>query len=70
MSQTAQALYRLVKRVGLNSAAEHIDDPNLIVGMFALRAIEELGDAGKVYIDTIAKARKSNYEFSDVLLSA
>ena len=32
--------------------------------MFALRAIEELGDAGKVYMDRIAKAQKSNYEFS------
>jgi len=32
--------------------------------MFALRAIEELGDAGKVHRDKIAKAQKSNYEFS------
>ena len=60
----AQALYRLGETSWLKLLVEHIDDPNLIVGMFALRAIEELGDAGKVYMDTIAKAQKSNYEFS------
>ena len=32
--------------------------------MFALRAIEELGDAGKVHRAKIAAAQKSKYEFS------
>jgi hypothetical protein len=43
---------------------EHIEDPNLLVGMFALRAIEELGDAGKASREAIASAQKSKYEFS------
>ena len=48
----------------LNLLVEHIKDPNLLVGMFALRAIEELGDAGKKHRDAIDKAQKSKYEFS------
>ena len=32
--------------------------------MFALRAIEELGDAGKAHREAIAAAQKSKYEFS------
>jgi hypothetical protein len=48
----------------LNLLVEHIQDPNLLVGMFALRAIEELGDAGKKHRDAIDKAQKSKYEFS------
>ena len=43
---------------------EHIKDPNLLVGMFALRAIEELDDAGKDYRGLISAAQKSEYEFS------
>ena len=37
---------------------------NLLVGMFALRAIEELGEAGKAHKAKIATAQKSKYEFS------
>ena len=48
----------------LNLLVEHIRDPNLLVGMFALRAIEELGDAGKKHRNAIDKAQKSKYEFS------
>jgi uncharacterized sulfatase len=48
----------------LNLLVEHIQDANLLVGMFALRAIEELGDAGKKHRDAIDKAQKSKYEFS------
>ena len=60
----AQALYRLGDLSKLKLLVEHINDHNLLVGMFALRAIEELGDAGKVHRDKIAKAQNSNYEFS------
>ena len=60
----AQALYRLGDPSKLNLLVEHINDPNLLVGMFALRAIEELGDAGKVHRAKIAAAQKSKYEFS------
>ena len=60
----AQALYRLGDPSKLKLLVEHINDPNLLVGMFALRAIEELGDAGKVHRAKIAAAQKSKYEFS------
>ena len=43
---------------------DHINDPNLLVGMFALRAIEELGDLGKAHRAEIAAAQQSKYEFS------
>ena len=42
----------------------NLEDPNLLVGMYALRAIEELGDAGQPFADQIAAAQKSDYEFS------
>ena len=48
----------------LKPLVDHIKDPNLLVGMFALRAIEELGDAGKAHHEAIATAQKSKYEFS------
>ena len=48
----------------LNLLVEHIQDANLLVGMFALRAIEELGDVGKKHRDAIYMAQKSKYEFS------
>ena len=60
----AQALYRFGDPSKLKLLVEHINDPNLLVGMFALRAIEELGDAGKVHRAKIAAAQKSKYEFS------
>jgi arylsulfatase A-like enzyme len=60
----AQALYRLGDLSKLKLLVEHINTPNLLVGLYALRAIEELGDAGKVHRDKITKAQKSNYEFS------
>jgi hypothetical protein len=60
----AQALCKFGELGQLKLLVEHIKDPNLLVGMFALRAIEELGDAGKVHRVTIASAQKSKYEFS------
>lgn len=36
-------------------------DPNLLVGMYALRTIEELGEP---FSAEIAAAQKSKYEFS------
>ena len=60
----AQALCKLGDLSQLKLLIEHINDPNLLVGMFALRAIEELGDAGKVHRAAIASAQKSEYEFS------
>ena len=60
----AQALYRIGDRAGLKLLVDHINDPNLLVGMYALRAIEELGDAGRPYKAEIAAAQKSDYEFS------
>jgi arylsulfatase A-like enzyme len=60
----AQALCKLGDLNTSKLLVEHIKDPNLLVGMFALRAIEELGDAGKVHREAIATAQKSKYEFS------
>ena len=60
----AQALCKLGDLSQLKLLIEHINDPNLLVGMFALRAFEELGDAGKVHRAAIASAKKSEYEFS------
>ena len=60
----AQALCKLGDMDYLKLLVEHIKDPNLLVGIFALRAIEELGDAGKAHREAIAAAQKSKYEFS------
>ena len=60
----AQALCKLSDLAHMKILVEHIQDPNLLVGMFALRAIEELGDAGKAHREAIAAAQKSKYEFS------
>ncbi|MCP4169366.1 MAG: sulfatase-like hydrolase/transferase [Fuerstiella sp.] len=60
----AQALVKLGDKIQLRLLIDHIDDPNLLVGMYALRAVEELGDAGKTYRAQIAAAQKSPYEFS------
>ena len=60
----AQALCKFGDLGHMKLLVEHIKDPNLLVGMFALRAIEELGDAGKVHRAAIAAAQKSKYEFS------
>ena len=60
----AQALCKLGELSQLKLLIKHINDPNLLVGMFALRAIEELGDAGKAHREAIAAAQKSKYEFS------
>jgi len=60
----AQALCKIGDLNHLKLLIGHINDPNLLVGMFALRAIEELGDAGKAHRAAIASAQESEYEFS------
>ena len=60
----AQALCKFGDLAHMKILVEHIQDPNLLVGMFALRAIEELGVAGKAHREAIAAAQKSKYEFS------
>ena len=55
----AQALCKFGDLSQMKLLVEHIKDPNLLVGMFALRAIEELGDAGKAHREAIASAQKS-----------
>ena len=60
----AQALCKFGDLAHMKILVEHIQDPNLLVGMFALRAIEELGDDGKGQLGAIAAAQKSKYEFS------
>ena len=60
----AQALSKSGDLDHLKLLVEHIHDPNLLVGMFALRAIEELGDVGKKHHAAIKMSQKSKYEFS------
>ena len=60
----AQALVKLGDETKLKMLVEHIDHPNLLVGMYVLRAIEELGDRGKSFRTEIAAAQESQYEFS------
>ena len=60
----AQALCKSGDLDHLKLLVEHIHDPNLLVGMFALRAIEELGDVGKKHHAAIETAQKSKFEFS------
>ena len=60
----AQAMVKLGDGEPIKLLIHHIDDPNYLVGMYALRAIEELGDAGKPYKTEISAAQNSPYEFS------
>ena len=60
----AQALCKFGDLSHLKVLVENVENSNLLVGMFALRAIEELGDAGKAHREAIAAAGKSKYEFS------
>ena len=60
----AQALYKLGDESFLPLLIELINDSNLLVGMYALRAIEELSDGGKTFSKQIAQERDSDYEFS------
>jgi len=59
-----QAIVKLGDDTKLKALVNHINDPNLLVGMFALRAIEELGERGKPFRLEISAAQKSKYEFS------
>ena len=61
---SAQALVKLGDPTKTSILVDHINDPNWVAGMFALRAIEELGEAGKPFKTQIMAARKSPYEFS------
>lgn len=60
----SQALVKLGYDEWVENLVRHIEDPNYLVGMYALRAIEELGDAGNPYKAEVAAAQESPYEFS------
>ena len=60
----AQAMVKLGDSERIKLLIDHIHDSNYLVGMYALRAIEELGDAGKGYKSDISAAQDSPYEFS------
>lgn len=60
----AQAMVKLGDEQQIKKLIDYVDDPNYLVGMYALRAIEELGDAGKRYKSEISAAQNSPYEFS------
>ena len=61
---SAQALVKLGDDTKITILVDHINDPNWLAGMFALRAIEELGDAAKPFKAKIVPAQQSPYEFS------
>jgi len=43
---------------------EHIEANNLIAGMYAIRALERVGDDAKAALPAIRDARDSKYEFT------
>ena len=44
--------------------ASHIEADNLLTGMYAIRALEQLGPAARAVLPAIEKARESPYEFT------
>ncbi|HIA20150.1 MAG TPA: hypothetical protein EYN70_12175 [Planctomycetaceae bacterium] len=44
--------------------ASHIEADNLLTGMYAIRALEQLGPAASAVLPAIEKAKKSPYEFT------
>jgi len=61
----ALALCRLGEpETGAPLLAKHIEDPNLIAGMYAIRALEQSGPAARSELPAIRAARESPYEFT------
>ena len=46
----------------LESLAREIDNPNVVVGLYAIRALEEIGDPSKHVGGAIAKAKQNKYD--------
>ena len=44
--------------------AKHIESQNLIVGLYAIRSLDQLGPAAKIVLPAIKKARGNPYEFT------
>ena len=44
--------------------AEHIESENLVTGMYAIRALEQLGPAARAVLPAIQRARENPYEFT------
>ncbi len=61
----ALALCRLGRyEIGAPLLADHIDHRNLIVGMYAIRGLEQIGPKAKEQLPAIQAARESRYEFT------
>jgi len=61
----ALALCRLGEReTGAPLLADHIEDPNLLAGMYAIRALEQLGPEAKPQLPAIEAALENPYEFT------
>jgi hypothetical protein len=59
------ALCRLGENeLGLSTLEEELDNPNLIAEMYALRALEKVGDKAMPLKDRIREEKESRYEFS------
>ncbi len=62
---TALALCKLGRhKKYLPLLAEHIESENLITGMYAIRALEQVGPAARAVLPAIEKARQHPYEFT------
>ena len=60
----AQSLFKMGKTEGpVQLIAEEIGDYNLINGLFAMRALESLGDDSLLVSDSIAEAQNHPYEY-------
>jgi arylsulfatase A-like enzyme len=61
----ALALYRLHTHENvLPYVVREVDSGNPIVGMYALRALEQMGDSARPALPTIRQARSSDYQYS------
>jgi HEAT repeat protein len=61
----ALALCRLGEHAtGASLLADHIGHDNLIVGMYAIRALEQIGVEARSQLPAIKAAQQSSYEFT------
>ena len=59
------ALCRLGENeTGLSTLEKELDNPNLIAEMYALRALEKVGDKAMTLKERIREEKDSRYEFS------
>ncbi len=61
----AQSLCELGEvEIGLPELERRVADPNLVVDMYAIRGLEQIGEAARPALPTISAARQSKDEFT------